>query len=364
MEKFGINKMQMTDLGWNSFFENHFEEYRNHDYSAMRIIRENREKYIACNDTGEFSCEVTGTFRFENESKGQFPTAGDWVVASIVPNEKKAMIHAILPRKSIFSRKVAGEITEEQPVAANIDTIFIITGLDFNYNLRRIERYLSMAWESGAVPVILLNKSDLCPEFEQRKHEVESIAAGVDVYALSAYNQKDLEKLRKYIQPGKTIAFLGSSGVGKSTIINSLLGTDRLKVNAVSESGSRGRHTTTFRELIFLPDGGMVIDTPGMREIQVWGDEEGLELVFTDIQELANNCRFKDCGHENEPGCAVQEAIDKGSLDEKRFENYLKLKKEFSYLSDRQTMKASAIEKARWKDIRKYAKQLKKDKNY
>lgn len=353
--------MQRTDLGWNSFFEDHFKAYRDQNYSIMRIIRENREKYVACNEEGEFSCEVTGKFRFENNGKSSFPTVGDWVVGSIVPNEHKAMIHAILPRKSIISRKVAGKTTEEQPVAANIDTIFIITGLDSNYNVRRIERYLSIAWESGTVPVILLNKSDLCPEAEERKQEVESIAAGVDVYTLSAFSQEDLLKLKKYIAPGRTVAFLGSSGVGKSTIINTLLGTERLKVNAVSELGSRGRHTTTFRELIFLPEGGMVIDTPGMREIQVWGDDEGVDQVFNDITELAANCRFKDCSHENEPGCAVQEALNTGALDPKRFSNYLKLKKEYAYLSDRQTMKASAIEKARWKNISKYAKQLKKD---
>ena len=356
--------MQLGDLGWNAFFDKQFTEYKNQGYTALRIIRENREKYIASCENGEFSAEVTGKFRFENTGRSQFPAVGDWVAATLLPNEQKALIHAVLKRKSLFSRKVSGEITEEQTVAANIDTIFIITGLDFNYNLRRIERTLSMAFESGAVPVILLNKSDLCEQSEVRRLEVESIAPGVDVYALSAFQSEDLENLRKYLKPGKTVAFLGSSGVGKSTIINALLGTDKQKVHTVSESADRGRHTTTFRELHFLPDGGMVIDTPGMRELQVWGDEEGLELAFNDIQELSQNCRFKDCRHDNEPGCAVREALLTGSLDEKRYENYLKLKREFAYLSDRQTMKPNALEKARWKEISIYARQLKKDKNY
>ncbi len=261
-----------------------------------------------------------------------------------------------MPRKSFFSRKTAGLTTDEQIVAANIDTIFIVTGLDDNFNLRRIERYLSLAWESGSLPVILLNKSDLCPEAEIKKIEVESIAFGVDVFTLSASQNSGLEILNKYILKGKTAAFLGSYGVGKSTIINSLLGTNRLKVNTVSELGSRGRHTTTSRELILLPQGGMVIDTPGMRELQVWGNEEGLKQVFDDIEELSANCRFKDCQHVREPKCAVLEAVNNGSLDASRLESYFKLKKEFSYLAARQTMKASVIEKVRGKPISKLRK--------
>jgi ribosome biogenesis GTPase / thiamine phosphate phosphatase len=353
--------MQLTDWGWSPFFESHFEEYRIKGYSAMRIVRVNRGNYIANNGSRDFSCEVTGRFSFQSGGKGSFPTAGDWAVTAEVPNEPKAMIHAVLPRKSAFSRKVAGQASEEQVVAANIDMVFIVTGLDQNFSLRRIERFLSLAWESGAVPVVLLNKSDLRRDAEAVKCEVEAVASGVEVLLLSAKQQDGMEVLRNRIKTGTTVAFIGSSGVGKSTIINALVGTNLLEVNEVSDLGSRGRHTTTFRELIVLPSGGMVIDTPGMREIQVWGDETGLGHAFGDIEDLSMRCRFKDCAHEKEPGCAVQSALKDGSLDPKRLESYFKLKREFEYLADRQTMKASAIEKARWKSISKYAKQLKKD---
>jgi ribosome biogenesis GTPase / thiamine phosphate phosphatase len=352
--------MDLIDLGWNSFFEKEFEQYKNNGFAAARIAQQHRRNYIALSEKGEFLTEVSGKFRHEANTRGQFPAVGDWVALSVRVNENGATIHALLPRQSVFLRKEAGVNTEEQVVAANIDTVFIVCGLDGDFNLRRIERYLILAWESGAVPVILLNKCDLCHEFETRVNEVESLAIGVSLHAISAADGSGFDCFEKYLVRGKTSAFLGSSGVGKSSIINRLLGEERLRVNEVSQDNIHGRHTTTYRELIMLPNGGLVIDTPGMRELQVWGDEQGLKKAFEDIEEFAVNCRFRDCTHENEPGCAVQIAISDGNLDADRFKSFLKLRKELQYLTARQTMKASAVEKLRWKHISLLRKDLKK----
>ncbi len=351
--------LNATELGWNSHFEESFGPYGDDGYAAMRVIRENRGSYLAISELGKYSCGISGRYRHEARSKADYPAVGDWVAASPRSNERRATIHALLPRRNAFSRKVAGQVTDEQVVAANIDTVFVVTGLDHDYSLRRIERYLSVAWDSGITPVVLLNKSDICADLEERILEVESAAYGTDVIALSAERGDGMERLNIYIETGKTVAFLGSSGVGKSTIINSLLGAGRMKVNAVSSGRGKGRHTTTHRELVVLPGGGMVIDTPGMRELQVWGDDDGLAQVFGDIELLASNCRFRDCTHENEPGCAVRDALLRGTLPADRYESYLKLKREYDYLASRRTMKASAIEKARWKKISKLIRQLK-----
>ncbi len=352
--------MQLIDLGWDSYFDKNFEPYSKEQLLPARIIRENRQNYLALSEAGELSAEVSGRFRHDAEDKGDFPTVGDWVAMAARPDEGRAIIHVLLPRKSAFLRKVAGVITEQQVIAANIDTVFIVCGLDGNFNLRRIERYLSLAWESGAMPVVLLNKADLCPEVEERQSEVEAVAIGVPVRVISAVQNQGLAILGEYLGPGRTTAFLGSSGVGKSTIINRLLGTERLAVGPVREDDSRGRHTTTNRELMVLPDGGLVIDTPGMRELQVWGDEDGLKQAFEDIETLATDCRFRDCSHGSEPGCAVRAAIDDGTLDSSRLDSFLKLQKELRYLAARQAMKPNAIEKDRWRKISRMTRDFKK----
>lgn len=351
--------MDLIDLGWNSIFADSFAQYINDGFQPGRVAREHKRQYLVLTEMGEVRAEISGKFRYLADSKGKFPTVGDWVAVTMRPSENRATIHAILPRQSAFMRKVAGLNTEEQVVAANFDNIFIVSSLDAGHNLRRIERYLTLAWESGAVPIILLNKCDLCDDPESRRAEVEVMAIGVSVHAISAADGSGFEALASHLLRGKTAAFLGSSGVGKSSIINRLLGEERLRVSTVSNWNDRGRHTTTHRELIILPAGGLVIDTPGMRELQVWGDEEGLRQTFEDIEELAARCKFRDCHHKNEPGCAVQTAIAEGCLDPGRYRSYIKLKKELAHLAAQQVLKASRLEKLKWKEISIIQRRLK-----
>jgi len=266
-----------------------------------------------------------------------------------------------LERKSKFSRKVPGKIVDEQVIAANIDYTFIVCGLDNDYNLRRIERYLTLAWNSGSSPVILLNKMDICKDVSAYISEVEAIAPTIPVRAISATLSVGVDIVETYCKSGITVVLVGSSGAGKSTIINILLNNNLIKTNKVREDDNRGRHTTTRRELFILPSsGGLVIDTPGLRELQLWSEDEDVSGSFNDIEELATFCRFNDCKHTSEPGCAVKNAILEGYIDEKRFQNFLKLQKELFYLNSKQDQRLKMIDKAKWKKISILAKELKK----
>ncbi|MBE9180669.1 ribosome small subunit-dependent GTPase A [Oculatella sp. LEGE 06141] len=349
--------MNLNQLGWNYSLGCQFQPYANAGFSAGRVAVEHRGAYILYTERGEVTAEVAGKLRYQANQADAFPVVGDWVVIQPNETEQRATIHQILPRTSKFSRKAAGTKTEEQVVAANIDTAFLVSGLDQDFNPRRIERYLLLAWESGVTPVIVLNKVDLCEDVDAALVAVGAIAPGIPTVVLSAVQQSGLEQLAAYLQPGKTVALLGSSGVGKSTITNQLLGTAVQKVRAVRQADHRGQHTTTRRELLLLPSGSLIMDTPGMREIQVWATESSLDETFADVQALAAQCRFRDCRHDREPGCAIQAAIASNLLDESRFYSYQKLGKELNYLARKQDQRAHLDEKARWKKITKSLRQ-------
>jgi ribosome biogenesis GTPase len=320
--------LDLSALGWNDCFGKvaapHF---------VARVAAQHKNSYRVFCQRGQLSARVTGRFSYLAATPSSFPVVGDWVVCEQVGGGE-ATILQVLPRRTVFSRQAAGEETQEQVVAANIDTVFIVTALNQDYNLRRIERYLTVVWESGCHAVVILSKADLCDCIELRCQEVQAIAPGVAVHALSVHTGLGLPDIRSYLQPGVTVALLGSSGVGKSTLINCLLGQEAIRVNSLRADG-KGRHTTTSRQLYLLPQGGIVLDTPGMRELQLWGGEEGLLETYRDITSHAERCRFRDCRHESEPGCAVKAAIVSNELDPKRLESYRKLAREIEYAADR-----------------------------
>ena len=280
--------------------------------------------------------EISGKLRYEALNDEEFPSVGDFVVVSLRTSEMRATIHKVLPRKSKFSRKVAGTNTKEQIVASNIDTIFLVNSLNKDFNARRIERYLIMAWESGASPVILLSKADLCVDLEEKLSQTEKAAAGVPIHIISAVDNRGMDDLNQYLKPGRTIALLGSSGVGKSTLLNYLAGEIVQETKEVRAYDDRGRHTSTSREMFILDSGAIMIDTPGMRELQLWGGTEGISEAFEDIETLASQCRFSNCMHKKEPGCAIKQAIEDGILDEKRFKSYSTLQKESKMIEKKQ----------------------------
>lgn len=350
--------MNLEKYGWNEEFERWFRQLAGDGRQPGRVIVEHKGMYGLLTETDQLQGEVSGKFRYGAAGIDAFPAVGDWVVMERRPGGDMATIHSILPRKSRFSRKVAGALTQEQVLAANFDHVFIINSLNRDFNLRRLERYLTMAWESGACPVIVLTKKDLCTEAVERVREVEAIAFGVPVHAVSAVTGEGMEQLEAYLKPGSTVVFLGSSGVGKSTLTNQLAGREIMDVNGIREDDSRGRHTTTSRQLALLPGGGLVIDTPGIRELQLWDADEGLQGAFGDIDSIAEGCRFKDCRHESEPGCAVKESIKAGLLPIERLDSYRKLQKELVFLESKQNQAVRLASKKNEKLLSKYVKSI------
>ncbi|HEU0252922.1 MAG TPA: ribosome small subunit-dependent GTPase A [Pyrinomonadaceae bacterium] len=347
----------LRTLGWGEFFEGNFQPYAVSGLSAGRVALEYNHLYRVYCEWGEALGEVAGKLRHEALDRSELPVVGDWVVIRPGAEGGKVTIHAVLPRKSRFTRKVAGSRTEKQIVAANIDTVFLVTSLNQDFNPRRVERYLIVAWESGARPIIILSKSDLCDAVEERTREIEAVAGDVPIHAVSVVTQDGVDELAQYLTHGQTVALLGSSGVGKSTLINDLLGSEHLRVQGIREHDGRGRHTTTHRELIVLPQGGLVLDTPGMRELQLWDGEDGLHIAFADIETVASHCYFGDCRHQDEPRCAIREALSEGTIDAARYESYEKLEKELMYLSRKQDVRSAIAEKKRWKKLSRAASQ-------
>jgi len=335
-------------LGWDARWAQSFAPHAMEGFAPGRIAREDRDQYLVLTAAGETTARMSGRLRRDAQAGDLRPAVGDWVAVRLPPAAGTALIQAVMERRSRFVRKAVrgggpayGEgRTEEQVMAANIDTAFLVSGLNEDFNPRRIERYLAATWDGGARPVILLNKSDLCPQAAARRAEVSALAPGVAVHALSAATAEGLEALEPYLHPGRTVVFLGSSGVGKSSLINRLLDSARQEVLPVREYDGRGRHATTARELLRLPRGAMLIDTPGLRELRLWDEGDGLQRAFDDIDEFATRCRFRDCRHDGEPGCAVRQAIDDGALDPLRLVNYLKLRREQDVLAVRRSQRA------------------------
>jgi ribosome biogenesis GTPase len=345
--------LNLQSLGWDETLAEAFRPYEQDGLVPARAAVEHRIDYVVYTELGELRAETTGKLRHD----GEHPAVGDWLAVAARPDEGRGTIHAVLPRRSAFIRKSAFNETKPQVLAANVDIVFIVAGLDNDFNVRRIERYLTLGWESGAQPVVLLTKADLCPDVEAHVAEVQTIAFGVPVHAVAAPRGDGVETVRSYIPPGRTAALLGSSGVGKSTLVNALVGHQLLATQPVRESDSEGRHTTTHRELVLLPDGGLVLDTPGMRELQLWDADEGIVATFDDVEQFAAQCRFTDCSHGDEPGCAVRQAIKERTLDESRFDSWQKLQRELDFLALKQDARGrSEIRKER----RRFARSMRK----
>lgn len=344
----------LIELGWSSYFESQL----NHNEKSFpaRIAEKNRGHFKILTTEGVFEAVLSGKYLHTSSTNAEYPCVGDWVI--VHQKMDQTIIEKLLNRKSAFARRqkidggrkiingiVSGGTTQEQILAANIDVVFIVTGLDKNFNHKRIERYLTLSLESGAMPVIILSKLDLCEDIEDKIRLVESVAMGFPIHALSALDGTGMASISKYLGPGKTVAFLGSSGVGKSTISNFILGKELQETKATNAQTGKGVHTTTSAQLIQAPDGSLILDTPGLREIQLWCDEDTVDTSFSEIVRLSELCKFNNCNHGNEPGCAIREALSTGELAEDRYERYLKMQKEVAYLEKRKQGVESRLNK-------------------
>lgn len=348
--------MTNQDLGYNDHFEKSRIENKLEGLDVGRVIAEHKERYIVRNENGEFEAEITGNLRFSASSRNDFPAVGDWV-ALITHDSDFVLIQSILPRQSVLSRQAVDKFGEQQIIACNIDYAIIVQSVNRDFSINRLERYLTLCYTSGIEPIIVVSKTDLTNEqhLNELLEEINQRIKNVPVIPVSNETQIGINKLKKLLQKGKTYCLLGSSGVGKSSLINSIIGENQLKTDAISESIDRGKHVTTHRELIPLANGAILVDNPGMREVGMIDSSDGLESTFQRIYDLSQECKFSDCTHTSEKGCAVQLAIENGEIDASYFENYLKLERE------KEHYESTVAEKRRKdKDFGKMIKQYKK----
>jgi ribosome biogenesis GTPase / thiamine phosphate phosphatase len=348
----------LTHLGWDPAIEDQFAPFAADGLEPARVAVEQRGAYLLYTARGERWAELSGRLRHGVGGRGELPAVGDWVAIADPDGAERALVQAVLPRRTKFSRMAAtdGGDAVEQIVAANVDVVFLTAGLDGDFNPRRLERYLTLGWESGAAPVVVLTKVDLCTDVEAALLDVEPVAIGVPVHAVSNVTGEGVDALAQYFGEGRTVAALGSSGVGKSSLVNRLAGEELMATGDLRADG-RGRHTTTHRQLLLLPGGGLFLDTPGMRELRLWESEEGLATAFDDVAAAAASCRFSDCSHEREPDCGVRAAIANGTLDRDRYDSWRKLQNELRWLAVKQD--AQLRSEAR-KERRRFARSQRK----